>query len=93
MFDEDDYLSDEELTPVHSNRAISSEHALAPSSGSNFNQLEGEGESLMKIMKERGCNHVVMLVDLTENEVKKMKEQKNKDKQETKTKSKVYFEI
>jgi CRISPR/Cas system CSM-associated protein Csm3 (group 7 of RAMP superfamily) len=47
----------------------------------------------MKMMKERGCNHVLTLVDLTENEVKKMKEHKNKDKGETKPKSKVKLQI
>jgi hypothetical protein len=40
MFDEDDYISDEEDTMVHSHRNMASEHALAPSTGSNINHLE-----------------------------------------------------
>jgi len=35
-------------TPAHK--------VLLPSSGSDFNHLTGEGESLLKMMKERGRN-------------------------------------
>lgn len=55
MFDEDDYYSDEEENLMTSNKNVASSKVLVPNSGSDFNHLAGEGESLMKIMKERGC--------------------------------------
>jgi hypothetical protein len=55
MFDEEDYVSDEEEPRIHSSKNVAPQ-ALVPSSGSSFNQLYGEGESLIKMMKERGCN-------------------------------------
>jgi hypothetical protein len=54
MFDEDDYYSDEEELVIHTNKIVSSK-VLVPSSASDFNHLTADGESLLKIMKDRGC--------------------------------------
>jgi len=40
---------------MYSSKNVPASHVLAPSSGSDFNNLAGEGESLMKMMKDRGC--------------------------------------
>ena len=59
MFDEEDYYSDEEETLTYSVKHVPSTKVLAPSSGSDFNHLTGEGESLLKIMKDRGCTNIL----------------------------------
>ena len=56
MFDEEDYYSDEEENVLHSFKHTPSSKVLVPSSGSDFNHMTGGGESLLRIMKDRGCN-------------------------------------
>ena len=55
MFDEEDYVSDEEENIMYSNKNMASSKILAPSSGPEFNNMAGDSESLLKMMKDRGC--------------------------------------
>lgn len=59
MFDEDDYYSDEQDNILLSHKNIPSSKVLVPSSGSDFNHLSTEGDSLMKMMKDRGRKNLV----------------------------------
>lgn len=43
MFDEDDYISDEDENVYQSHKAISSSKVLTPASNSDFNHLTGDG--------------------------------------------------
>ena len=55
MFDEDDYVSDEDENVMYSSKNVASSNVLGPSSGPEFNNMAGDGESLLKMMKDRGC--------------------------------------
>lgn len=55
MFDEEDYVSDEEENVMYSTKNMASSKVLVPSSGPEFNNMAGDGESLLKMMKDRGC--------------------------------------
>lgn len=55
MFDEDDYYSDEDDNVMFNSKNMASSKVLAPSSEPQFNNMAGEGESLLKMMKDRGC--------------------------------------
>lgn len=55
MFDEDDYVSDEDENVMYSSKNVASSNVLSPSSGPEFNNMAGDGESLLKMMKDRGC--------------------------------------
>lgn len=45
---------------MQSHKEMADKKVLVPSSSSDFNHLTGEGESLLKIMKERGCTSSIM---------------------------------
>ena len=53
MFDEDDYVSDEDENVMYSSKNVASSNVLGPSSGPEFNNMAGDGESLLKMMKDR----------------------------------------
>ena len=59
MFDEEDYYSDEEDNVMFSHKSVTSSKVLVPSTGSEFNNLTGDGESLFKMMKDRGCTYPI----------------------------------
>lgn len=40
---------------MYSHKNVASSKVLVPSSGSDFNNMTGDGESLFKMMKDRGC--------------------------------------
>ena len=54
MFDEEDYYSDEEDNVYQTHKALPSSKVLTPASNSDFNHLTGDGENILKMMKERG---------------------------------------
>ena len=76
---------------MFSQKHVASSKVLVPSTGSEFNNLTGDGESLFKMMKDRGCILSSYAVDMNENEIKKMKEGRPKDRSESKPKAKVPF--
>lgn len=52
---------------MYSTKNMASSKVLAPSSGPEFNNMAGDSESLLKMMKDRGCTCSSILVDMTDN--------------------------